>query len=106
LKMTVSAVTEQTKNLTKNITDHISGIMNQPIIAGEVQTHDVGSGHHGTAGETLCVFFLFMTLILGAILRYSNKKYGIPYTPTLFFMGIFLGKFFNYTGYLAIEQSV
>lgn len=43
------------------------------------------------AKETLIMAFISLTMLLGTFLRQMNKKYGIPYNPTLLFLGMFLG---------------
>ena len=43
--------------------------------------------------EFLVVFFLFGGLMIAGFVREINKKTSIPYTPMLFVIGMFVGKF-------------
>ncbi|EGR30581.1 sodium hydrogen exchanger family protein, putative [Ichthyophthirius multifiliis] len=52
----------------------------------------------------MIVFFLFGGLAISGLVREMNKKTGIPYTPMLFIIGIFIGKFYQEMGLLG--QSI
>jgi len=38
--------------------------------------------------------------LIGSVFRVLNKKFGIPYTPTIFFLGLVCGMFANHLGYI------
>jgi hypothetical protein len=46
------------------------------------------------------VLWIFLTLLLGALIREANKKLSIPYTPTLLFIGLIWGITADWTGEL------
>ena len=79
-----------------------------PIYLSETSNstaHHSEEAHHSheeVPKETLIVMLLFLCLLIGGFLRTMNKKYGVPYTPTLFFLGILCGKFYwVFGGWLA-----
>ena len=46
------------------------------------------------------VLWIFLTLLLGAVIREANKRFSIPYTPTMLFLGVIWGITANWTGEL------
>ena len=49
--------------------------------------------------------WVFITLILGALLRHLNKKFKVPYTPSLLFVGLLWGYFYAYLGIIGRAAS-
>jgi NhaP-type Na+/H+ or K+/H+ antiporter len=48
----------------------------------------------------LVVLFVFIGLLIGGLCREINKKTKIPYTPMLLVVGMFMGGFREYFGYM------
>jgi hypothetical protein len=44
-------------------------------------------------------------LLFGTLFREINKKYGIPYSPLLMILGIFLGNVHPYIGEWGVAAS-
>lgn len=54
---------------------------------------------HALAEDGLhIVLWTFLTLLLGSLIREANKKFSIPYTPTLLFIGLIWGITADWTG--------
>lgn len=58
------------------------------------------------APETLIMTFLSMLMLLGTFLKYMGKLYGVPYCPTLLFLGMFMGYFVKDFNSIFIEAAV
>lgn len=56
--------------------------------------------HHHIAREVLVVLFVFFGLLIGGLCREINKKTKIPYTPMLLIIGMIMGGYREYFGYL------
>lgn len=46
----------------------------------------------------IVVAFVFITLLIGGVLREVNKHFKLPYTPMLLFVGIIIGGWREYLG--------
>jgi hypothetical protein len=62
--------------------------------------HEPHAAHHGSSAY-LSILFLFVALILGSITEYATSRHchNLPYTCTLLVEGIFIGAWFEWTGY-------
>jgi NhaP-type Na+/H+ or K+/H+ antiporter len=56
----------------------------------------------GVDTTSLITFVLFLGLTIGGLIREVNKKTGIPYTPMLFVLGLFVGLFSKSFGVLGV----
>ncbi len=70
--------------------------------AGEESGHE---GHEEHSGPNV-VLFIFIGLLLGAILREVNKKTKIPYTPMLLVLGMVLGYIRDHLGVIGESTSI
>lgn len=48
--------------------------------------------------ESLVVFFVFLSLAMGSIMKEINRATAIPYSPMLFFAGILAGYYWESLG--------
>jgi len=44
--------------------------------------------------------WVFVTLVIGAFMRNLNRRYRVPYTPSLMFIGLAWGLSYKYLGIL------
>ena len=51
--------------------------------------------------ETLGVLFIMIAILIGGIVREVGKRWTfLPYTPTLFVLGLIAGMYYSYLGLL------
>lgn len=73
----------------------------------EVPIHDEHEGgHEGHGSGPLVVLFITVGLLLGGILREVNKKTGMPYTPMLLMLGVFMGYCRNSLGVVGDSTDI
>jgi len=52
------------------------------------------------------ISFVLGCLIIGSVFRQLNKKYGIPYTPVIFFIGLVAGMYSGSLGVIGESLQV
>lgn len=88
------------------ILERINYVFNNSIIRlNEVTSSEYSNEENKISTESLVVFFLFGGLMIAGFVREINKKTSIPYTPMLFVIGMFVGKFSESMGILGSAVS-
>ena len=58
------------------------------------------------AKETLMIGFVSFVMLLGTFLKYLQKKIGLPYCPSLLFIGMIMGYWVDDFNSIFIHASV
>ena len=57
-----------------------------------------GGGGEEAAAGVHCFLWVFLTLLIGALIREIGKRIGIPYTPTILVIGLVWGLVAEWVG--------
>ena len=58
------------------------------------------------AKETLIITFLAFVMLFGTFLKHMGRLYGVPYCPSLLFVGMFFGYYVESFNSVFIEAAI